>query len=70
MFAFFHEPSEFFSNEEDNNEEASISIAINKIKIDDNDDLFEDSYDVIPKKRKSNYNDKNIFKNLYKVINN
>ena len=64
------EKENFSSNEEDNNEEASISIAINKIKIDDNDDLFEDSDDVIPKKRKSNYNDKNIFKNLYKVINN
>ena len=31
----------------------------NKIKIEDNNDLYGDSYIIIHKKRKSNYNDKN-----------
>ena len=46
------EKNDFSSNEDGNIEETSISEAINKIKIEDNDDLFEDSYDIFPKKRK------------------
>ena len=64
------EKSDFSSIEDDDIEEISISEAINKIKIEDNDDLFEDSFDIFPRKRKSNFNDKNIFKNLYNLINN
>ena len=51
-----------------NIEEESKSDTLNKININDGEGLFEDSFDDIPKKRKTTYNEKKIFNTLYSVI--